>query len=46
MFYIPVAYGSVAFFLILAGYFMGRNNSWNKAFNGVIRFSFPFCSGM
>lgn len=42
MFYIPVAYGSVAFFLILAGYFMGRNNSWNKAFKRGYTLLIPF----
>lgn len=42
MFYIPVAYGSVAFFLILAGYFMGRNNSWQKAFKRGLTLLIPF----
>lgn len=31
-----------AFFLILAGYFMGRNNSWNKAFKRGYTLLIPF----
>lgn len=45
MFYILIAYGSVAFFLILAGHFMGWNNSWEKAFKRNCRYSFLFYSG-
>ena len=28
--------GRVPFFLVLAGYFLGRNITWNKAFNRAL----------
>lgn len=42
LFQLPVFNGRVAFFLILAGYFMGRNNSWNKAFKRGYTLLIPF----
>lgn len=42
MFQLPVFNGRVAFFLILAGYFMGRNNSWEKAFKRSYTLLIPF----
>ena len=42
LFQLPVFNGHVAFFLILAGYFMGRNNSENKAFKRGYTLLIPF----
>lgn len=42
MFQLPVFNGRVAFFLILAGYFMGRNNSWGKAVKRFVTLLIPF----
>lgn len=42
LFQLPVFNGRVAFFLILAGYFMGRNNSWKKAFKRGYTLLIPF----
>lgn len=42
LFNLPVFNGRVAFFLILAGYFMGRNNSWQKAFRRGVTLLIPF----
>lgn len=42
MFQLPVFNGWVAFFLILAAYFMGRNNSWKKAFKRRYTLLIPF----
>lgn len=37
--------GRVPFFLVLAGYFLGRNITWNKAFNRAFWLFIPFLSG-
>lgn len=42
LFQLPVFNGCVAFFLILAGFFMGRNNSWEKAFKRGYTLLIPF----
>lgn len=34
--------GRVPFFLVLAGYFLGRNITWNKAFNRALWLFIPF----
>ncbi|QWO98375.1 acyltransferase family protein [Akkermansia muciniphila] len=34
--------GRVPFFLVLAGYFLGRNITWNKAFNRAFWLFIPF----
>ena len=38
--------GRVPFFLVLAGYFLGRNITWNKAFNRAFWLFIPFMFGM
>lgn len=35
--------GRVPFFLILAGYFLGRNITWKKAFDRALWLFIPFC---
>lgn len=42
MFQLPVFNGRVAFFLILAGYFMGQENSWGKAVKRFVTLLIPF----
>lgn len=38
----PVFHGQVAFFLIVAGYFLGRNCSWRKALERSVCLLIPF----
>ncbi len=42
MFRYPVFNGRVMFFLILAGYFFGRNNSWQKSYKRAVSLLMPF----
>ncbi len=41
LFQMPVYDGRVSFFLILAGYFLGRNNTWHKAINRAYTLFIP-----